>query len=162
MVVGAALVLLLNGDPTMRKLNDLHSILLATAAGRDDGSLYPVRESIAEAGARLTKAVASLSKAGLAEERETSDNAATCRVDGDLRYGLFITAAGLTMIDAGDAVPLSSCRLGNSSPSPRPARRLRCPARRRRNAGGADRGYRLAAAHHPRGADWLAQKWPCR
>ena len=87
----------------MPKLNDLHAILLATAAGRADGSLYPMPESLAKAGARLIKAVASLSKAGLAEERETSNNAAAFRVDGDLCYGLFINAAGLAAIGASEA-----------------------------------------------------------
>ena len=87
----------------MRKLNDLHSILLATAAGRDNGSLYPIPGNVASAGARLSKAVASLSKAGLTEERETSDSAATFREDGDVRYGLFITAAGLNAIGVGEA-----------------------------------------------------------
>ena len=86
----------------MTKLNDLQSILLASAAARDNGSLYPVADSAANAGARLTKAIAALIKAGLADERETSDNAATCRTDGDLRYGTFITEAGSAAIGVGE------------------------------------------------------------
>ena len=86
----------------MTKLNDLQSILLSTAAQRDSGSLYPVPETVAGAGARLRKAIASLSKAGFAEEREAGDRDATCRTDGDLRFGMFITAAGGAAIGVGE------------------------------------------------------------
>jgi hypothetical protein len=84
------------------KLNDLQSILLATAAQRDSGSLYPLAESTAGTGARLKKALTALAKAGLVQERETSDKEATCRTEGDCRYGLFITAAGAAAIGIGE------------------------------------------------------------
>ena len=81
----------------MPKLNDMQSILLATAAQRDSGSLYPLPETLT-AGARVPKAVAALLGTGFADERETSDAAAVHRADGDLRFGMFVTPAGLQAI----------------------------------------------------------------
>lgn len=86
----------------MPKLNDLQSILLATAAQRDSGSLYPLPDSAVAAGARLAKALAALSKVSFVEENETTDPGAVNRTDGDLRFGLFITAAGCAAIGVGD------------------------------------------------------------
>ncbi len=40
-------------------------------------------------------------KQRFAEERETNDVACVHRADGDIRYGVFITEAGLAVIDAG-------------------------------------------------------------
>ena len=40
-------------------------------------------------------------KCGQAEERETSEPLTVHRSDGDLRFGMFITEAGLAAIDAG-------------------------------------------------------------
>lgn len=87
----------------MTKLTDLDSILLSTAAQRDNGSLLPAPETVSGAGARLTKAIAGLVKRRLAEERETSDKVATHRVDGDVAYGLYITDAGNAAIGITDA-----------------------------------------------------------
>lgn len=81
----------------MPKLNDTQSVLLATAAQRDGGSLYPLPETLAP-GARVANAITKLIAAAFAEERETSEPAAVHRTDGDLRFGLFITPAGLQAI----------------------------------------------------------------
>jgi hypothetical protein len=78
------------------KLTDTHMILLSTASQRENGSLLPLPHGAA--GARATKALAALAKSGLAEERETADADAISRTDGDLRFGVFITAAGLAAI----------------------------------------------------------------
>ena len=86
----------------MPKFNDLQSILLATAAQRDSGSLYPLAESATGAGARLTKALAALVNNRFVEERGTSDRETTSRTDGDLRFGMFITAAGAAAIGVGE------------------------------------------------------------
>ncbi len=51
----------------MPKLNDTQTILLSTASRRDDLAFYPL-EGVT-AGARVTKAVASLIKAGFVEQR---------------------------------------------------------------------------------------------
>jgi hypothetical protein len=94
----------------MTKLNDLQSILLSSAVQRDSGSLLPAPESVAGSVDRLGKAIASLTKRGLAEEREANEQRAVYRSDGDLRFGIFITAAGRAAIgvdgegDASDTV----------------------------------------------------------
>ena len=96
----------------MPKLNDLQSILLATAASRDIGNIYPVADSVAStAASRLAKAVAALVKAGLAETRDTVDPSAMGCSEEDLSYGVFITPAGAIAIGTGepeniDAPPL--------------------------------------------------------
>lgn len=51
----------------MPKLNDTQTFLLSTASRRDDFAFYPL-EGVT-AGARVTKAIASLIKAGFAEDR---------------------------------------------------------------------------------------------
>ena len=85
----------------MPKLNDTQLILLSIAAQRDGGSLLPLPEKLADAGDRATKAIAALIKRALVEEREASDAASAHRTDGDIRYGVFITEAGIAAIDAG-------------------------------------------------------------
>ena len=83
----------------MPKLNGLQSILLATAAQRDSRSFYPLPDSAA---ARRTKVPAALIKARFAEECEMSDAAAVSRTEGELRFGLYITAAGCAAIGVGE------------------------------------------------------------
>jgi hypothetical protein len=78
------------------KLSDTHTILLSTASQRENGSLLPLPGGTT--GARAAKAVAALAQSGLAEERETADVNTVDRTDGDLRFGVFITAAGLAAI----------------------------------------------------------------
>ena len=86
----------------MHKLNDLQSILLATAVQRDGGSLYPLPDAAMAAGPRVTKALIALIKAGFAEERETAEVAAVSRIHDDVRLGLYITAAGSDVIGVGE------------------------------------------------------------
>ncbi len=85
----------------MVKLSDTQAIILVHAAQRDSGSLYPLPETLRRGGG-TAKALTALTGAGLAEERETSDGSAVQRSDGDLSYGLFITAAGLAAIGVTD------------------------------------------------------------
>ena len=85
----------------MPKLNDTQLMLLAHAARRDSGSFYPLPDALAGA-ARTAKAVGSLTKAHLAEERKTSDQGAISRTDGDLGFGVYITAAGCAAIGIGE------------------------------------------------------------
>lgn len=54
-------------------------------------------------GPRVTKAVAGLLKAKLAEEREVRDLTCAYGEDGDVSIGVFITAIGLTAIGISDA-----------------------------------------------------------
>lgn len=81
----------------MIKLSDTQRILLAAACQRADGSVLPLHASIKRGGG-ATKAMAALARAALVAERETTDTAATYRAEGDLRFGLFITEAGMTAI----------------------------------------------------------------
>lgn len=53
----------------MPKLNDTQTILLSTASQRDDLSFYPLPGAFVRGGARVDKAIATLIKAGFAEER---------------------------------------------------------------------------------------------
>jgi DNA invertase Pin-like site-specific DNA recombinase len=94
----------------MPKLNDTQLILLSAAAQHDQGSFYPLPVALAGTGDRATNAVTALIKLGLAIERETNQAGCIQRVDGDLRFGIFITDEGLTAIGVGDAVDIPSPR----------------------------------------------------
>jgi hypothetical protein len=82
----------------MPKLNDLEAVLLSAAAARNDRSLLPFPASAWQAGDRLTRALALLLRRGLVDERETTTPAQIHRTDGDLSFGLFVTAEGYTAI----------------------------------------------------------------
>lgn len=86
----------------MTKLNDMQSILLSTAGQRDSGSVYPLPDTLANADDRASKTIAALIKRNLMEDRETGDAVSVAREDGDLRYGVFITPAGLAAIGLGE------------------------------------------------------------
>ncbi len=86
----------------MTRLNDTQMLLLATAGKRDDGSLYPLPETRNGAAARAAKAITALMKLGLVVEREATDSSAVVRRDGDIGYGIFVTAAGLAAIGVVD------------------------------------------------------------
>ena len=108
----------------MTKLTDLQSLLLTHAAGREDGSLTALPDSAGVAPARVMTAITQLLRRGLLEEREVAARAAHHRADGDLRYGAFITVAGLTAIGAveggGDRAPAAAP--ASTSPQPQPER----------------------------------------
>ena len=87
----------------MTKLSDTQSILLAAAAQRERGSLLPAPETVSATSADLPKAITALVKRGLAEQRQIADAATALRGDGDLHYGVFVTAAGLAAIGVADA-----------------------------------------------------------
>jgi hypothetical protein len=81
----------------MTKLTDTQCVLLSTAAKRENLSIYPLPTSL-KPGGGLHKALAALTTRGLIEERETRDTTAVSRLDGDYRYALFVTPAGLAAI----------------------------------------------------------------
>ena len=89
----------------MTKLTDTQTIVLSAASQREGGSLYPLPTTLTAPKPAIAKSVAALITRGLAEERETNDPATSARSDGDLRYGVFITPAGLTAIGAGEGDP---------------------------------------------------------
>jgi hypothetical protein len=97
-------MVLLQKETTMPKLNDTQLMLLSTASQREDGSLLPLPTSTCSA-AQLTKAKDTLRKAGLIVERETTQASTAYRSEDELRYGLFITPAGLAAIGITDAEP---------------------------------------------------------
>ncbi|CAM3268937.1 DUF3489 domain-containing protein [Sphingomonas antarctica] len=81
----------------MTKLTDTQCVLLAAAAKRNNLSIYPLPDSL-KPGGGLSKSLAALASQGLTEERETDDKTTLSREDGDLRYGVFATPAGLAAI----------------------------------------------------------------
>ncbi len=102
----------------MKKINDTQAILLSAASQRENGSLLPLPASLANglAKARALKAIAALTAGELAGERETTDREAVLREDGDLRFGTFITPAGLATIG-----------IESSQPAPPPAPPVTAP-----------------------------------
>ena len=81
----------------MIKLTDTQCVLLSAAAKRDSLSLYPLPEGLKPKGG-LALTMSPLSQRRLIEERETFRHAEVYRTDGDDRFGLFVTPAGLTAI----------------------------------------------------------------
>ena len=81
----------------MTQLSDTQRILLAAACQRADGSVLPFHANIKRGGG-ITKAIAELVRQALVVERETTDQAAVHRMDGDLRFGVFITEAGMAAV----------------------------------------------------------------
>ena len=81
----------------MTKLSDTQAILLSSASQRADGSLLPLPAAVTPGGG-AAKAIAALIKRGLAEERETRAADAAHRTEGDIRFGLFISTAGMSVI----------------------------------------------------------------
>lgn len=86
----------------MIKLSDTQAILLASACQHADGSILPLPTSI-KPGGGAAKALAVLLRKQLAEEREFDGAATVHRTDGDIRFGLFVTAAGRTAIGMADS-----------------------------------------------------------
>jgi hypothetical protein len=106
----------------MAKLTDTQTILLSHAAQRRDLSLYLLPDSHARGGTRITKAIAQLLSAAYVEERETSTAEQVSRTDRDLRFGTFVTAAGLAAIGikAEDGKEASSAKEQTADEAPRP------------------------------------------
>ena len=88
----------------MTKLSDTQAFLLSAASQRESGSILPLPSTMSASGG-TTKAVGALISRGLAEQRETSDANAVHRVDGDIRWGVFLTAAGAAAIGVETADP---------------------------------------------------------
>jgi len=93
----------------MIRLNDLQLVLLSAAAQRDDGSLLPPPEHLADQSARIRRAIPPLIKQELVEEISTDDPAKSWREEDEDRFALVITNAGRARIgvEEGDAKPSS-------------------------------------------------------
>jgi hypothetical protein len=85
------------GPTSMPTPTDTQAILLARAARRPSGSLYPLPDTLSNP-AGASRSITALVSRCWAEERETTEASAANRHDGDLHYGMFITAAGLAAI----------------------------------------------------------------
>lgn len=86
----------------MTKLNDLQLVLLSAAAQRDDGSLLPPPEHLADQSARIRKVIPPLIKRELVAEAPNSVTTAVWREEGEDRFALFITEAGRLAIGVGE------------------------------------------------------------
>ena len=82
----------------MKPLNDTQRIILATANGRDDGSIMPLPVTRIGPADRARKAIAGLLTAAYVEEGEVHEVAHTWRQDGEVRVGLRITNLGRAAI----------------------------------------------------------------
>jgi hypothetical protein len=80
------------------KPDDLHLILLSTAAQRDDGNVLPVAATIADQPDRIAKALTALLKHKLVDEVVGLTNGPAWRTDGDERLALVISDAGRAAI----------------------------------------------------------------
>jgi hypothetical protein len=84
------------------KLDDLHLILLSTAAQRDDGNVLPVAATIADQPDRIAKALPALLKHKLIDEVAGLTTGLAWRTDGDERFALVINDAGRAAIGVSD------------------------------------------------------------
>ncbi len=82
----------------MTKLTDTQTILLTTAAARDQGMLLPTPDTITAPADRVRKAIVSLVTWGLAVEVEGVLASHALRSDGDNHVGAAITDAGRAAI----------------------------------------------------------------
>jgi hypothetical protein len=104
----------------MTKLTDIQAILLSTAAQRENGSLLPIPEPLADKEADALIAIQQLIKRKLAKEAETADQAETFRADCKMSFAAMITEAGKQAIGAVD--PDAGQPLPASAPDPKPVR----------------------------------------
>ena len=81
----------------MPKLSDLQSLLLYHASRQPGGSLHPLPDTIKD-GRRTTRRIAALVRGGLIEEREAEQREDICRTDGELTFGLYLTASGAAAV----------------------------------------------------------------
>lgn len=84
------------------KLDDLHLILLSTAAQRNDGNLLPVAATIADQPDRIAKALPALLKHKLVDEVAGLTAGHAWRTDSDKQFALAINDAGRTAIGVSD------------------------------------------------------------
>ena len=80
--------------PKQPKLTDMQLILLTTASGRADGSVFPIPDSLKADDLRLDKGLSGLLAKNLVDEVDAAKPALTWREEDDRRVGLSITDAG--------------------------------------------------------------------
>ncbi len=120
----------------MTKLNDLQLVLLSAAAQRDDGSLLPPPDHLADQSARIRKVIPPLIKQELVAETTTTDDAKIWREEGETRFALIITNAGRASIGvAHESVGAQVEEV--TLPSPAPSKSAQVLALLRREEGGS-------------------------
>lgn len=96
--------------PRKPQLTDLQLILLSTACAREDGHLYPLKDSIAGKGEDITAAISALLKRKLVERAPVSDTAKAWMQQGENQCGVVLTDKGRSLIDghgeSGDQVEI--------------------------------------------------------
>lgn len=105
------------------RLNDFQLVLLAGAAGRENGSLIPLPENCRQDTARIDKAITSLRRRRLVEEMAVTDKTLAWRTHGESMIGLFITPAGRDAIGAGGDEP-AGCKDAPPPAGGRPASKI--------------------------------------
>lgn len=90
----------------MTKLSDTQRVILGTAAGRKDHTVFPLPKSLKAKGAALTKALEAMRKSCMIEERTAKPGAVAWRKDdAGGRYTLIITDTGLAALEGGASAP---------------------------------------------------------
>jgi hypothetical protein len=84
----------------MTKLSDLQIVLLATAAGRADGSLLPPACTVAGKTGRIRQTITALVKRGLAADMIVTAEEMAYRSDSSGHHGAAITEAGRAAVGA--------------------------------------------------------------
>lgn len=102
----------------MAKLTDTHTLLLAHAAQRESGSLFPLPDPLVGT-ARAIKAVSALLRQGLVAEQETSVTMEIVWQDDDRRIGVFITPAGLAAINVSEPAAVGETASDINAATPR-------------------------------------------
>jgi hypothetical protein len=140
--------------PRKPKLSDLQLVVMAKAATRGDRHLLPLPQSITDDD-RTRAALNDLRKRKLAVEMAITGRGPYWRTDGDLRFGLALTAAGCAAIgldegggeagqaDAGDALEAVRADVAAAGNAASPGLTKRAASRRHRCEQSArDGGYR--------------------
>jgi hypothetical protein len=81
----------------MTKITNMQSLLLAHAARRENGSFFPLPETLTHP-PTIRRSIAALIGRGWAKSRATEDETAVAHKEGDVGYGVFITTAGCAAI----------------------------------------------------------------
>jgi hypothetical protein len=103
----------------MITMNDTQSLLLSHASQALRGSLSPLPAGCAREDQKIVKAVTSLLRRELLEERATRTAGEVWRSDDEIGVGLFITPAGLTAIGV-EAEVAAEVLETERAPSPQP------------------------------------------
>ncbi len=87
----------------MAKLTDSQLIILSAASQRANRALYPLPKTIKLNKAAVTKVLKSLLRHQLIAERLASGGEEAWRIDGQTKYTLVLTGAGLAVLDDGQS-----------------------------------------------------------